>query len=298
MDKMTLVRLSTADTARLKNSARIAQQLEDLWAAKIERTLMDQIPETITSLERTGKPFCKDLTELFVEHFFQVSIQAMKFAMTESEPDAKIPKGKGKKLATKYPKVEIPRALADLMRLYDLWKRKRFIPKQQFKQAKEIKKAYLDKCKSVWEKHAEEFRSGGISSQENVTKKIREAARTTTSRAKTIVRTETTNYYNTARKQFYDMSPDITHYLFIAVRDAGTSPWCTPLTIDGKRGRSGLVYAKSDPLCEKEKPACHPNCRSEYLPLNNLNPTHLKFINDPKIQRRAHTCFPLLRGWK
>lgn len=165
-------------------------------------------------------------------------------------------------------------------------------------EAKRIQKEYLKRVSSVWEEHSYVWRKGDVASQQFVIKAIKEEAAVTSRRAAGIVRTETTNYYNKARKEFYDQSPDITHYLFVAIRDAATSPWCSPLTKDGYRGRSGLVYSKKDPLCAKERPACHPFCRSEFLPLNRLNPAHLRFIQNESIQRRNHKCYPLLPNWR
>lgn len=297
MDIVTFTSLPRADQVRLKNSAKAAQRLEDLWTGRIIAALADLTPAMLTSLEQTGKPLPVDFEALFIEHFFDVTIEAMRFAVSETEEHAYIPRRAGRSLALP-PKAKIPNSLAEVMKLYDLWRRGKYKPKRAVVQAKEIKKEYLERVRSAWEKYSEPFRRGEVGSQQEVREKIQEAAQTTGSRAKTIVRTETTNYYNQARKEFYDESQDITHYLFIAIRDAATSQWCTPRTIDGYRGRSGLVYAKSDPLCDKERPGCHWNCRSEYLPLNRLNPAHLKFIQDLSIQRRRHTCYPLPNGWR
>lgn len=295
MHKTLFASLPLKDQVRLKNSAAIAQSLEDLWAGKIAASLESLTPRVIESFRETGRPPKIDFEQLFIEHFFDVTIKSMRYAMTEAEEQITPPK-KGQKLALPAPKV--PKTLFDLMKLYDAWRKGRYKPKRAVAQAKEIKRAYLDKVKSVWQEHSEDFRKGDVGSQDLVVQGVQDAAKTTSSRAQTIVRTETTNFYNEARKQVYDESPYITHYLFVAIRDAATSPWCTPLTTNGQRGRSGLVYAKSDPLCDKERPACHPNCRSEYLPLNRMNPAHLRFIQDLSIQRRQHSCYPLLKGWR
>lgn len=297
MDLVTLSSLPKYDQIRLKNSAKIAQGLEDYWARKISKSLEGMVPEILESLADTGRFPKMDVERLFVEHFFEVAIQSTKYAMSEVEEESHLPPKAGRTLA-RFPQAKIPKSLKDIMALYDQWKKGRYTPKRPAKQAKEIKDLYLKKVRSVWETYSEDFRKGDVATQDLVVQQIKEAASTTTSRAKNIVRTETTNYYNESRKNFYDESQDITHYLFIAIRDATTSPWCTPLTLKGKRGRSGLVYEKNDPLCEKERPACHPGCRSEYLPLNKLNPAHVKFIYDRSIQRRAHECFPLLHGWR
>lgn len=286
MDHVTLALLPKQDQVRLKNSAKIAQALEDHWQKKIAGFLSSYTDSVLPALSEGKKITGPEIEELLVEHLFEVSFAAMRFAAY------------GEVALSGPPKIKIPKSLADLMRLYDLWKQKRYRPKRQQVEAKRIKTEYLKKVKSVWERHSEDFRTGGPMTQAEIAEKIKDEAKTVTSRAKTIVRTETTNYYNAARKTFYDQSPDITHYLFVAIRDAATSPWCTPKTINGYRGRSGLVYRKDDPLCDKERPACHPGCRSEFLPLSPLNPAHVRFIQDQSIYRRNHTCFPLLKGWR
>lgn len=296
MDHSTFSRLSAPDKARLRNSAKIAQQMENVWAARISDAVEAFNSQVVESIANNGTIPDVDFEPLFVEHFFETAIKSTRYAMTEAEEHRYIPPGSGK--LAKPPAVKIPRSLAGLMQAYDAWrKNKSKAPKRAKKEALEIKKKYLQEVRSVWEKHSGDFRKGVVATQEAVVRKIQEIGKTTARRAAGIVRTSTTNYYNQARKQFYDGSSDITHYLLIAIRDAATSPWCTPLTVNGYRGRSGLVYSKKDPLCEKERPACHPYCRSEYLPLNRLNPAHLKFIQDEKIQRRNHTCYPLLKGW-
>jgi SPP1 gp7 family putative phage head morphogenesis protein len=296
MDFTTLSLLPDADIIHLKNASKAAQAIEDFWARRVTSLLEGYASEALKKLEENDalpKEFALDgLEELLTEHSFDVSYRAIRIAEGNVEPFQPI-----YKRFSVYPKPVIPNSLRQLMKLYDLWRRGKYSPKRPKKQALVIQKQYLKKVTSVWEKHSADFRSGNIATQDLVVKKIQQSASTTASRARNIVRTETTNYYNKARKDYYDESVDITHYLFIAIRDAGTSPWCTPLTIDGYRGRSGLVYSKDDPLLAKEMPSCHPGCRSEIVPLNRLNPAHLRFIQNEEIQRRAHTCFPLLKGW-
>jgi SPP1 gp7 family putative phage head morphogenesis protein len=298
MDSVTLRLLPKEDIVRLQNSAKIAQGLEDEWARKIARALHAFTPELLKKLEETGRATVPDLESLFVEHFFETSIKSVRYAVSETEAERYLAPKTGRDQLARYPAVKIPKSLESLMKLYDQWRKGKYKPKRQIAEARKIQKEYLKSVASVWEEHSKDFRKGVIAAQDAVVQKIKKIAETTVHRASTIVRTETTNYYNKARKDYYDSSQDITHYLFIAIRDAATSPWCTPLTVNGFRGRSGLVYSKDDPLLAKERPACHPNCRSEIVPLNRLNPAHLRLIQDWKLQRRNHKCYPLLPNWK
>lgn len=234
-----------------------------------------------------------DLEHVFIEHTFQIAIEAMKLAHGNMELDRR-----HKKLAGKPALVKIPKSFADLMRLYDLWRKGQYTPKRPKKLAVEIQKSYLKKVSSVWEKYSRDFREGRVYNQDEVRGSVRRIGKTTESRAANIVRTETTTYYNVARREYYDQSPDVTHYLFVPVRDAGTTKWCTWKVIDGKHGRSGLVYTKGAAITDQETPSCHYGCRSELLPLTPDNPTHLKLINDKSIRRENVICFPLLPGWR
>lgn len=284
-------RLSAIDRIRLKNSADIAQNLENVWAARMRGFLQETTEKVVASLERDGTLPEVDFERVFVEHSFQVAIAAMHSAHWDAQ-----------KFITQIhlagpPKKKLPKDLMSLMRLYDLWKRGKYTPKRPAKIAAQVKREYLKKCRDVWSKQSKDFREGGVYNQEQVKKAIKKAAATTAARAQTIVRTETTGYYNEGRMKIYDQSQDVTHYLFIAVRDKATTKWCTAKVVDGKRGRHGLVYRKDDPLRTKERPACHWNCRSEMLPLSPLNPSHLRLIKDPSIQRDNVECHPLPHGW-
>lgn len=291
MSQTVFARLEPVDQARLRHSAREAQKCETVWDSKIREMLIREVDRIVRELDRTGKPPEIDFEEFFVKHYFDAARTGLKVAETEDELE------KRWRLARKPPIVRVPASLKKLRDLYDQWRKGRYTPKRPVAVAERIKKAYLEKVQSVWAKYSKEFREGSEANQREVVRKIREAAEVVVSRAQTIVRTETTNYYNQARKEYYDDSEDVTHYLFMAVRDQATTKWCSPKTQGGKRGRSGLVYAKTDPLLEQEKPACHWNCRSELLPLVPDNPSHEKLIRDRSIQRRNVQCHPLPKGW-
>lgn len=278
------VRLGDSDISRLKNSAKIAQKLENEWDRKIAKAIKSSAALDADRISAGGEIVPPDFDALFVEHYFAVKIAALELAVSERELSQK-------HLASG------PRSLREIMRLYDAWRRGVYKPKGPLKRAKEIKKKYVDAVQRTWKKYSEDFRHGGAETQTEIVEKVQEAAETTTARAQTIVRTETTRYYNDARRAYYDQGDEVTHYLFVAVRDKATTPWCTSQKVNGKRGRSGLVYAKSDPLLDKETPPVHWNCRSELLPLNRFNPVHRKLIADPNAQRRNHVCAELPPGW-
>jgi SPP1 gp7 family putative phage head morphogenesis protein len=233
--------------------------------------------------------------KIFERFVFANYIQTVVNAVDSTEREAEIILSS--KLTKRPPKAILPGSLARIRELYDLYRKTGRLPKRIKDAAKRIKDQYLRKTQSAWRKYSYEYREGDVATQERVIQKIKDAANTAQARAKTIVRTETTNYYNQTRREIYDRSDAVTHYLFLAIRDQATTKWCTDRTVDGKRGRHGLVYRKDDPLTEKETPACHWNCRSEMVPLIPLNPRHKILIEDDKIQRRNNTCAPLPKGW-
>lgn len=284
-------RLDPVSLKRLRHSAREAQKIETKWDIKIKRPIEGEIDRILKHLEESGKPPELDLESLLIEHYFDVTRQAIRIATEEEEFDTR----PTQRLAL--PKPRIPESLKKLKELYDKWRKGQYTPRRPKKIATQIQRAYLERIQDVWQKHSEDFRSGDVATQREVVKEIKKAMDTTVARAQTVIRTETTNYYNQARRDYYDESQDVTHYLFMAVRDAATTPWCTPNTINGMRGRHGLVYKKGSLVLTKETPGCHWNCRSELLPLSPLNPYHLKLIKDASIQRANVECFPLPRNW-
>lgn len=291
MNHGIFARLDRHDIKRLKNSAKQAEKIERTWKIKVKRYL-DQYTREWARAKIEGLPEPKmELDRLFEEHYFDTMFKTFGVVVKEDAQDAKV-----RRLA-KPPAPRIPKSLKTLRELYDEWRKGRYSPRRPKVIADRIQKEYLKRINSVWEKRSEEFREGRVFNQNQVVKEIAKEAAMPAARAQTTIQTETTNYYNEVRKDYYDRSPDVTHYLFLAVRDAATTAWCSAKTTNGKRGRHGLVYAKTDPLCEKEKPACHWNCRSEFLPLSPLNPAHLRLIQDASIQRRNHSCTPLPKGW-
>lgn len=289
--KDIFARLESADLARLKHSAREAQRLETKWDMRVKQYMNWWVAQYVESKAK-GTPVVEfDLQKLFEEQYFDVAFESFKIASGEDEIEKRYQR-LAKPLAPKFPK-----SLGELRKLYDLWRKGKYSPKRPKKIAQRIQKEYLKRIQSAWDRASQDFQQGKTFNQKEVVKEIQDAAKVSVARAQMTVRTETTNGYNTVRKEYYDQSQDVTHYLFMAVRDKATTPWCSPKTTDGKRGRHGLVYSKGDPLLKKEKPACHWNCRSEILPLSPKIPSHLRLIKDASIQRRNVECHPLPPGW-
>ena len=275
--------LGAREATDIINLSKQQESLEAKWQRKMKEEIQKITTELMKNAKTTGKlKFSEvDFSEIVMAHSFEV----LKSGINSAQ---KRPQVRAERLAGP-PKSQIPRSMKALRIMWDKWRTIGKMPPRQKSIAEKLKKAYLKKVQSVWVKYGDEFRSGITESATRAVEKIQEGADVIYSRAKMIVETETTYYYNRARRDIYDESPDVTHYLFVAIRDHATTKWC--------KTRNGLVYAKGDPLLETETPPIHWNCRSEILPLTAHNPNHRKLIEDPSRKRRNHKCFPLPKGW-
>lgn len=267
------------DKAEVREITRMAVAVENeetIWRNKL-KDLMKQINEKIVEqLEKKGRVSVKDVDQ-FDEFFLLQMLGVHGMTLRTVKKLGKLPKG------------QTPRNLQDLMKLWDKYRKKGELPPRVKEISEKVKKAYIKKCQSVWDRKSEAFREGEVATRKAAVEAVEAAGKTTYSRAKMIVETETTYYYNKTRRDLYDKSADVTHYLYMAIRDHRTTKWC--------KTRHGLVYRKDDPLFDKETPPIHWNCRSEILPLSPLNPRHKELIDDPKKLRRNHKCEPLPEGW-
>lgn len=228
-----------------------------------------------------------DFSDIAMTHSLDVMRQALDDSVDfmPRVPDEK----RLAKAASPPPKAKVPTNFKELRILWDKFRKKKYIPPRQRSIAERVKKAYLKRVQAEWVKHGEGFRSGETAVRNEAVSAIMKGADVAYARAKMIVETETTYYYNKTRRAVFDQSADVTHYLFMAIRDHRTTEWC--------KSRHGLVYAKDDPLLKAESPPVHYNCRSEILPLTELNPRHKAMIDDPARRRRNHKCKPLPPEW-
>lgn len=278
--------LGPKHTSCIVRLAKKQDALENKWDHEA-RKLTDEVHKWIDkSIVEDGKPMVPDklFQEYVLSHYFNVVSEAV-----ESTQEELAVIDTEKRLA----RPVIPRSLAEVRKIYDRWRRTGRMPKGLGSLANKIRDQYLKKVNKAWRNYAQDFINGVDADRAAIVEKIKQAADTSTARAKTIVRTETTNYYNDVRTEIYDQTDGVWGYLFLAIRDSGTTRWCTERVIQGKRGRHGLVYKKGDPLTTEEQPSCHWNCRSGFTPLTIYNPRHKRLIEDVTKHRRSHQCYPL-----
>lgn len=290
--------LSKSERHCLAASARSAQRMERVWQQRFDYFLKELDEKIFAQLVERGQFLLDtnqiDFLPLLLDFTFAVTELGLASAETalragEMPVPKRVERPLTKMAGRKRRTWRIPRTLAELKELYDAYRKKKLVPVRQQRMAEEIKQAYIKRCQSVWEKYGKEFREGEVYSRGSVTRILRQKGDMARARANMIVQTETTYYYNNARRQVYDASSDVSHYLFVAIRDKATTKWC--------RTRQGLVYAKGDPLLKQETPPCHWNCRSEILPLTAYNPRHRQLIEDSSRARRNNRCEPLPKGW-
>jgi SPP1 gp7 family putative phage head morphogenesis protein len=222
--------------------AKAQDKVEAKWRRRMELEIKRVTEELLDNASKTGRMnFSEvDFRSIVMEQSFDV--QQIAIRSTKVRPTVRAERLAGP------PKTAIPKSLRALREQWDLWRRKGKMPPRQRQIAEKLKKAYIEKVQSVWRKYSEEFRSGQTASQTEAVRNIYEGASVAYSRAKMIVETETTYYYNKARRDIFDESPDVTHYMFVALRDQATTDWC--------KTRQGLIYKKGDPLLDKETPPC------------------------------------------
>lgn len=256
--------------------------MERQWLRETERffdKLNKQVAEQLLKYGRIIESQL-DFGDFLMEHEVEVEKEAV-------EDTKKTP---GQQSAHRLAKKDLPKSLKDMMKIWDKWRKQGFIPREKRAQANAVKEQYLKSCRKAWKKASRNVLDGKIPDKDEVVKAIEKESKAPVARVKTIVRTETTGYYNDIRRKVYDASQDVTHYLFLAIRDHATTKWC--------RSRTGLVYEKGDSILDAEQPPIHWNCRSELLPLTKLNPKHKKLIQDYSKQRRNNACEPLPRDFR
>lgn len=286
--------LGTQEAITIVRMSNNQQRLENYWRRKLQNEFNKTLDRVLKELEKTGTIDSRDID--FEDFFMEQSLSTMGEGLkslpvtTGKQNDPALqPAPNDSRLSKAPPSGYVPKSFKELMELWDKWRKQGTVGRRQRVLANRVKHEYIKKVQSVWDRHGEEFREGNEASRNEVIRKIRQATRAPYARAKTIVETETTYYYNKVRRDVYDESKDVTHYLFVAIRDHRTTEWCND--------RHGLVYAKDDPLLQKETPPIHWNCRSEIIPLTPLNPRHLLLIQNPSLQRRNHSCKALPPGW-
>lgn len=262
------------ETEEVVRLARKAEKLENKWVKQFENYLDSMVITALKELYYNGRldESKYGFERILGDHMFDVFFSGIKTKPRLSAP----------------PKP--PKNIKDWFKAWDAFRKSGKVPRRVKVEAGKFKEMFLNKVQSVWNTRSEDFIEGDAFNQEKALNTFKKTAALPYSRSKTIVQTETTKYYNDARREFYDQSEDVTHYLFLAIRDHRTTKWC--------KDRHDLVYTKPSEVLDKETPPIHWNCRSEIVPLTPYNPKHKKLIENKSLRRENNKCEPLPPGWK
>lgn len=258
--------------------------LERYWVKRSRLEVEAATRKILKNARETGRLALADVDflPLMMEHSYRVMAEGLRSS------ERRLPAVRAHHLASP-PKGKVPRSLRALREWWDAYRKRGKVPARQRAEAERLKTEFLRLIQKAWRDNSDDFLSGDTARNTQAEEAIKKRAGVAASRAKMIVETETTYYFNRSRREVYDASDDVSHYLFLAVRDHATTKWC--------KTRHGLVYAKGDPLLDKETPPCHWFCRSELVPLTPRNPAHLRLIQDQNKSRRRHSPEPLPKEW-
>lgn len=278
-----------SDAIRLRRGAKAAAKAESASQRKMREAFSYAENQLIKSVvDGSAKDVdLEDIDELLVG----MAGDAMQSAL-EHQPRVMLTKFAKPKQASKK---GIPRTPAELRDWLDYWRKKagKGLPPKPLKDvSKKIEKAWKQAVKTVQRKAVDAREAGKPWDREQAAIEVEAATKQARSRAKTIVATETTRYFNEVRREYYDSVEGVTHYIYLAIRDSRTTDWCKPGV-----GRHGLIYRKGSAYLERELPPTHWNCRSEIAPLSPDNPKHRRMINDRSRARENNKPTPLPKGW-
>lgn len=252
-----------------------AQEIEDQQVTRADTAISRALAEAAENLINGEEPKTPDFEYVLMETYFKIAIEEAQ----EAEKDK--------------PRVHLAQGKITSGALRKAWaeyRKKRKPGKRQAAIAKKMRDRYLNAVKKWWEKRSEDFREGKVYDQKAVKKALINEVKLPSSQAQTIVRTETTRYQNEVRTQIYEQSEDITHFLFMAIRDTRTTKWC--------KTRHGIVLKKGTKIYDTTRPPLHWNCRSELLPLDKDNPVHERIIADESRKPENRSLAPLPKEFK
>ena len=144
---------------------------------------------------------------------------------------------------------------------------------------KSIRKAYSSAAKSWF---------SGESDASEVKILLKRALQITDNDAERTLRTETTNYFNSTRSEYFKTETDVDYIELYAVTDGRISKIC--------EDRHGFCVPINQSHQKKYCPAFHPNCRTVQRPLFSTLKSHAAIIEKSKSINEA-SFTPLPKGW-
>jgi SPP1 gp7 family putative phage head morphogenesis protein len=130
--------------------------------------------------------------------------------------------------------------------------------------------AYLKNIKEAYKAVSASWIEGE-SSVKDVISGLRESLRKTDNDSERIFRTETTNYFNRSRHDYFSDNTSVDYMELYAVTDGRISKIC--------EDRHGAVITIAEASKKEFMPAFHPNCRTIQRPLISALSSHKKIID-------------------
>lgn len=274
---------------RLVKQGKIAAKIESRFRSQADLQWEEMKHRVLEAFDNNGEPLLymdlKWLETLLERHMYETLVTSYKIAERENVVRRKPTQAQ----FSKVPTPKLPRSLKDLVKIWDEVRKKPALERRANSIYKRVRKEYLKRVQSVWDKYGNDWRAGDTASKETALRQLDHQMAVTKRRVKMIIETETTYYNNHARETFYNGVPEVTHYLYLSVRDHATTKWC--------KTRHGKVFKKGTQLQARNVPPVHWNCRSEIVPLTPQNPKHKILIDDPTRNPETHYLEPLPAGW-
>lgn len=148
---------------------------------------------------------------------------------------------------------------------------------------------YLKNIKNVYRNlSAEWHRDGG--SFDDILSGLEQALQKSSNDSVRIFRTETTNYFNETRYDYFDAHTAVDYMELYAVTDGRISQIC--------EDRHGAVFTFADAGKSEHMPAFHPHCRTIQRPLLSELASHRSVIERGlRLAERESSWTPLPRNW-
>ncbi|MGZ3696491.1 MAG: minor capsid protein [Bdellovibrionota bacterium] len=147
---------------------------------------------------------------------------------------------------------------------------------------------YLSNLKKTYKKIAASWLEGE-STIEEVLKGLKRNLQRTDSESEMLFRTETTNYFNESRHDYFESKTAVDYMELYAVTDGRISKIC--------EDRHGAVVTIAEAGLKKYMPAFHPHCRTIQRPLISALSSHKKIVEAGLALRASYESTWVPTAW-
>ena len=279
LDRLTL-------TYQLRIRSILKKQTEDIFNQAIKIFEGNSSGIDFTKIRTVLDPY---LLKQYEDHAEHVVIVGYSDAIQEVTPDQKL------NMWSLFP---IDQPIEETLDIQLSSKRQYFIDRYFENRKEEINKKlkanvintrdqYLKSIKEAFAKASQDW-FNGEATQEDVKEHFKSVLRKTDAHAETILRTETTSYFNQTRNSYFRNETIVDYIQLFAITDGRISRICET--------RHGFVVPIDKAHLPKYMPPFHYNCRTVQKPLISVIPRHKEIIKKGKLIPESRFA-PLLPGW-